>query len=308
MHNPKTHDALFKWLITAFTREFFEHYFPAVTLGAYTFIEKEFLSKYEALQESLRGDLMLMMEVAIDGELQEIVIQIEHQAKRADVAERVYEYACYAWLLRKRPVWSMVVYTDEAIWRKPVPDQFWYAFDSRSGKQWHRFDVIKIKAEKSADLIRQHSLLCKMLALKADDRGTDREALVREIYTAAAEMKDRLTEDHLLLLDQWVNFYANVSKQTVQKIKEEHRMNMIATTISEHIFNQGMIEGEAKGKVEGQLSLLETLHQIGLLTDEQFHNMARPLRQKLAEFAGSNEMRGAGGAELQGLSLQGIKP
>ncbi|KHD04704.1 hypothetical protein PN36_11670 [Candidatus Thiomargarita nelsonii] len=26
MINPKSHDSLFKWLITAFTREFFEHY------------------------------------------------------------------------------------------------------------------------------------------------------------------------------------------------------------------------------------------------------------------------------------------
>ena len=55
------------------------------------------------------------MEVGIEGELQDIVIRIEHQAARTDVAERMYEYACYAWLLRKRPVWSMVVYTDDAI-------------------------------------------------------------------------------------------------------------------------------------------------------------------------------------------------
>jgi len=26
--NPKIHDALFKWLITSFTEEFFAHYFP----------------------------------------------------------------------------------------------------------------------------------------------------------------------------------------------------------------------------------------------------------------------------------------
>lgn len=129
------------------------------------------------------------------------MIQIEHQGKRVDVSRRVYEYACYAWLLRKQPVWSMVVYTDDAIWRKPVSTQFWYAFDSRHGKQWHHFDVIKINAEKSQDLMRQHSLLCKMLALKADDRDADPEELVREIYRAAAEMKEKLIEDRVLLLE-----------------------------------------------------------------------------------------------------------
>lgn len=33
MINPKPHDALFKWLITAFTRDFFEHYFPDIPNG-----------------------------------------------------------------------------------------------------------------------------------------------------------------------------------------------------------------------------------------------------------------------------------
>lgn len=31
MINPKTHDSLFKWLITAFTEDFFAHYFPDIT-------------------------------------------------------------------------------------------------------------------------------------------------------------------------------------------------------------------------------------------------------------------------------------
>lgn len=291
MTNPKPHDALFKWLITAFTEDFFAHSFPDVPIGAYTFIDKEFVRKYEALKESLRGDLFLVMEVEIDGELQEIVIRIEHQATRTDVAERIYEYACYAWLLRKRPVWSMVVYTDDAIWHKSVPNAFWYAFDSQQGKQFHRFDVIKIKDEKSADLIRQHSLLCKMLALKADDRGVEQETLVREIYRAAAALRNQLTDDRLLLLEQWVNFYSRLHRQTVRAIKEETRMDMIATTISEHIFNQGLAKGEAegeargevRGKIEGQLSMLETLRQFGQVTDEQFERMAGPLRQKLQE-------------------------
>jgi len=32
-NNPKTHDALFKWLITSFTEEFFAHYFPDIKIG-----------------------------------------------------------------------------------------------------------------------------------------------------------------------------------------------------------------------------------------------------------------------------------
>jgi len=252
MINPKSHDSLFKWLITAFTREFFSHYFPKIQIGAYTFIDKEFLSKYENLKESLKGDLFLVMEVEIDGFLQEIVIQIEHQSEKEDVSKRVYEYACYAWLLKQKPVWSMVIYTDEAIWRKPVTDQFWYAFDSQKGKQYHHFDVIKVKDEKSGDLIKKHSLMCKLLALKADDRKTDPEELVKEIYQAVAALKPQLTNEQLLLVDQWVHFYKKVSDTRLKTIKKEIKMDFVETTITEHIYNQGWIKGEADGKIEGK--------------------------------------------------------
>jgi hypothetical protein len=96
--NPKSHDSLFKWLITSFTREFFAHYFPQVKIGQYHFIDKEFLSKYEALKESLKGDLFLLMEVEIDNHFQEVAIQIEHQSEKEDVSERLFEYLCYVWL------------------------------------------------------------------------------------------------------------------------------------------------------------------------------------------------------------------
>ena len=92
------------------------------------------------------------MEVEINNQWQEVVIQIEHQSKRLDVAERVYEYSCYAWLLKKKPVWSIVIYTDEAKWRKPMSAKFWYAFDGQHQQQFYYFDIIKVNAEKSRDL------------------------------------------------------------------------------------------------------------------------------------------------------------
>jgi len=146
----------------------------------------------------------------------------------------------------------MVIYTDDAVWRKPVTERFWYAFDSQNGKQYHQFDVIKVKAEKSGDLIRKHSLMCKLLALKADDRKTDPAELVGEIYRAAALMKNKLTNEQLLLIDQWVSFYKKVSDQRLSKIKKEIKMDFVETTITEHVYNQGWIKGEAEGKAEGE--------------------------------------------------------
>ena len=77
-------------------------------------------------------------------------------------------------------------------------------------------------------------------------------------------------------------------------------MALIETTISEHIFNQGLAKGKAegiaegisKGKVEGvteglfkgleqQIALLDTLHQQGILSELQFKTMLLPLEAQL---------------------------
>ncbi|WP_207688190.1 hypothetical protein [Desulfonema limicola] len=60
-------------------------------------------------------------------------------------------------------------------------------------------------------------------------------------------------------------------------------MDMIATTITEHIFNQGEIKGEIKGKIKGKIELLENLFIEKVLTRKQFEKAVAPLRQQLKE-------------------------
>lgn len=285
LNNPKSHDSLFKWLISSFTEEFFAHYFPNLKIGTYRFIDKEFIRKYEALKESLKGDLFLLLEIEIDGHFQEVAIQIEHQSERTDISARLFEYLCYIWLLKKQPVWSIVIYTDDAVWRKPMANRFCYAFSLHQPQQYFQFDVIKVKNEKSSDLIKKHSLLCKLLALKANDENTDPEQLVYAIYQATARMKDHLTADQLLLINQWVDFYKKIPAQTFQRIKRDINMELVETTISEHIFNQGkakgILEGQMKGMLVGQLTAFEQLYRQGLLSESIFNNMVTPIRQQL---------------------------
>ena len=77
-------------------------------------------------------------------------------------------------------------------------------------------------------------------------------------------------------------------------------MSMIATTITEHYKNEGIIKGKIegkieginegiiKGKVEGEISLLEKLFQQAVLTKEQFEQMIAPLRKKYDEICMKN--------------------
>ncbi|QTA82233.1 Uncharacterized protein dnl_46100 [Desulfonema limicola] len=137
--------------------------------------------------------------------------------------------------------------------------------------------------------------MCKLLALKADDKGTDPEKLIYEIYLAADQMKDKLTNDQLLLIEQWINAYKKVPDKALESIKKEVKMDMIATTISEHIFlegknkgksegkAEGRIEGKTEGKIEGKIEILENLFLQKILTREQFEKAVEPLRQQLKE-------------------------
>ena len=43
-------------------------------------------------------------------------------------------------------------------------------------------------------------------------------------------------------------------------------MDIVETTITEHISNQAEAKGKAEGKVEGQIEILEKLFQEGILT------------------------------------------
>ena len=231
--------------------DFFAYFFPSIKLKSFRFIDKEFISRYEALKESLKGDLFIAAEIELENQIYEIVIHHENQSKRQPMDERVYEYHCYAWLLKRKPVWSIVFFTDDAVWRKPVSDQFWYGFDSQNQKQYHKFDVIKLKSHMSSELIQKQSLLCKLLALKANDKDTNPEELVRQIFQSVSKMKKSLSKDKLLLIEQFVSFYKKISQETFELIKKEVDMTGYAETISDYYIQEGEKKGEKKGVKKG---------------------------------------------------------
>jgi len=205
-------------------------------------------------------------------------------------------------------VWSIVIYTDDAVWRKPVAEKYCYGFSFNQQQQYFHFDVIKVNAETSQDLMQKHSLLCRLLALKANDKNTEPEQLIRAVYEAVTVFKPDLTSDQLLLINRWLDFYKKVPQRTFQQIKKEFNVALIETTISEHIFNQGLAkgkiegiaEGVSKGKVEGkaegiaegvskgkaegleqQIILLKALHEEGVLSKSRLKNLLLPLEAQL---------------------------
>ncbi|MDM8550080.1 hypothetical protein QUF72_08390 [Desulfobacterales bacterium HSG2] len=96
----------------------------------------------------------------------------------------------------------------------------------------------------------------------------------------------------MLLAEQWVNAYKNVSEETSDKIKKEVGMEFVATTITEHIQHEAEIRGEIKGKVEGRIDQLEDMYIQGIISKKQFEAMAAPLRLELAALVEKNRESG----------------
>ncbi len=86
-------------------------------------------------------------------------------------------------------------------------------------------------------------------------------------------MKDILTNDQLLLIEQWVSYYKKIPDNRFEEIKEEIKMSFIATTITEHIQHESEIKGEIK--------LLESLYKDGVPAKEEFDKRIIPLRKQL---------------------------
>jgi len=174
------------------------------------------------------------------------------------------------------------MYTDDAKWRKRPLSRFPFAYHSSEGLVEIPYDIIKVKEHRSEELIRHHSLLVKLLTLKADDAGCDRKQLVCEIYRATAVMGDLLSEDKLLLVDRFVAYYAKVPKRDVNAIKKESGMSFVASTITEHYEHIG----EERGEILGSLKTLKRFIEKGFITQEQFEIEAEPLREQLSKLNG----------------------
>ena len=295
------HDTLFKWLISSFFQEFIAHYFPKTRLGSYTILDKQFYkeSKDKEGVTNEEADLFLIVEVEIDGVLQDIVVIIEHKSARTDVREQLMKYFCHAWLARGKPVWPIAFFTDDKTWRKPLDHRVWIGI-TNGERQYLVYDMIKLSEERSADLIRHRSLFCKLLALKANTAGCRRTDLLRAIFDQVAELGDRLDHNKTILIENFVKFYSNLSQKTIEKVRQEAKMAIVAPTILEQyqlIFKEN---GKKIGQKEGQLktcreslATYEAMLADGDITESAFKKLADPISQKIAileaELASLNE-------------------
>ncbi len=295
------HDSLFKWLLQAHIREFFAHYFPGINVRIGNFLDKEFLKKLESFKDSLKADLLIALEVQIEDIWHSAVVCLEHKNLRMEVATTVMEYAACAWLLEKKPVWSIVFFTDEGDWREEVSDRVWLGYSKAGGQMMFIHDIIKVNRELSADLIAKRSLFLSLLALRANREGLTHADVVAAVYRDAAALGEHLSNDQKLLIEQMVEGYSKLEPKVVNDIKEQQNMRFVANSITEHYEHIGEKRGKKLGELQKmidygkvQLRQYETLLAEGILSEPAYTRLAQPLRANVAEAE----------AELQAMNLE----
>lgn len=284
--NPRVHDSLFKWLIGRYTYEFFQLFFPHVKTEHIHNADKEFIQQLEESKASVQADLLLAMKAEVEGRKSEMIIVLEFKSKKEDAQEQIQTYFAHALNIYRKPVWAIVLFTDDDFWEAPDEYRIPIAFSSREGFIDLVVDVIKLKGLEAEKLSRHQTLLAKLLALKADDRSLDRKQLVQEIYLAAKAMGENIPDDINLLIQRFIKQYGRLPTQDIKAIQEAVDMIEVASTITEHY----ELRGKREGKILGRIEMLEDLKENGLITEGQFNERLTSLQAELEAIKKENEL------------------
>ncbi|MDJ0837935.1 MAG: hypothetical protein QNK37_15580 [Acidobacteriota bacterium] len=306
IRDTEIHDSLMKWLIYAFTAEFFGHYFGA-RITDIRYLDKEFQQKFPDLRNKIRADLFLSIEVTIENRRHRIVSIIEHKNKREEVIDQVFFYATCSWQMGNDPVWPIALFADDGKWASSPCNERWISFSDKKGKVLFTCDIIKVNNEKSTALIAEKTLFSCLLALKADDEGISREELVKQVYEAADRMGDRLTNDHQFLIHFFTRQYGKLPEKQLKAITKERGMAMpVATSISEFLENkwkaeakaegiaEGIAEGKAEGEILGEIKTLKSLRERNMIPEDFYSKEIATLEKRLAELQASGTARKSG--------------
>ncbi len=286
-----SHDRLFKWVITAFLDEFFLLFFPGIRIQKHRLMDKEFFHRLGSAGPSYEADLLIMAELMIEGKYWHTMILIELKSRRIMALDQIRHYVLSACLVTDLPVWPLLLFTDDTVWTTPLEDRFPLTFHSVEGFTQIPCDIIRLKDCKSEDLIRRHSLLAKLFALKADGGTDNPKELVSDIYGFLRDHNEHLTKTQKAAAERFVAAYANLEPEHIEAIKREVDMKWMGNTIDEYYTIIGEERGEKRGEkrglsiglIQGELNTLDRMLKEGKIDHAYYAKACAPLHKKLAK-------------------------
>ena len=281
------HDQIFKQLIEAFFREFMELFCPAeakwIDFGQVEFLREE---HFTDIPRGDRRQLDLVAKVGLKAGGQKFVlVHTEFESeKEPDFPRRMFRYYCQLFLRHDTDIVPIVVFTDDARWKTPVPDHFELGV---AGKTFVQFDyhLIKLKALDYRQFLDSNNPLAYALMAKMDYNQQQRVRLKADFLRLILGCPVDPARRSLLI--EFVETYLPLAKDEQAEFRE------IVHADSEYVEVERMIttyeieakkEGKREGKKEGKQD------DLILLSEKKFGKLTAAQRRKIRQIESTEKL------------------
>jgi hypothetical protein len=298
------HDQIFKRLIEAYFREFMELFCPAearlIDFSRVEFLGKEYFTDVE---RGLRRRLDMVVKVGLTaGGEKFVLVHVEFEASRKerDFPRRMFKYFCQLFLRYDTEIVPIAVFTDDATWKTPVPDNFEL---SLPGTTFVRFDyhLIKLKNLDYRQFLESKNplafgLMAKMgynrqerVRLKADFL---RLILASPVDPARASLLVEFVEAYLPLVEhEQTEFQLIVANEP-----EYAKVEQMITVYEKKGIEKGIKKGIEKG----------TQNNLILLLEKKFGKISATLRRNIRQIDSPEKLESLLLAVLDADSLEDL--
>ena len=258
------HDQIIKTLVEAFFREFML-LFCAAEAALIDFSRVEFLRK-EYFTDVHRGkrrsmDLVAKVRLKTGGE-KFILIHVEFQSKRPgpNFARRIYRYMCQLFLRYDCEIVPIVVFTDDRVWKTPVPHYFEMEV---AGTTFVRFEYhqVKLKSLNCRDFLGSKNPLAYALMAKMDYNRRDRIRMQADflrlilgcpVDAARQSLLIEFVETYVPLLGEELESF----ERLIQDDEQYKELEQMVTVYEQNGLKKGMKKGIEKGKQDALIKQL----------------------------------------------------
>jgi len=253
------HDQIFKVLIEAFFREFMLLFCPAEAV-LIDFTRVEFLRKeyFTDTQRGKRRSMDLVVKVWLkSGTEQFILIHIEFESTRPmkDFARRIYRYSCQLFLRYDVEIVPIVVFTDDAVWRKPVDSRLELGI---AGKTIVRFEyyLVKLKSLNYKEFLSSQNPLAYALMAKMDYNRKEQARMKADFLRLILGSPVDPARQSLLIefVETYVPLIGEDFNQFEQLIRTENQyaeVEQMVTVYEQRGIEQGIEKGIEQGIKKG---------------------------------------------------------
>jgi predicted transposase/invertase (TIGR01784 family) len=285
------HDQIFKTLLRSFFREFMELFLPQEA-KAIDFTKVEFLEKevFTDIPSGRRKYLDLVVKVGLKrGGEQFILIHLEFQARKEwDFPERMFQYYCQLYLRHRTPIVPVAIFTDEAVWRKPIPDGFEIGLEGERYVQF-RFHLLKLKHLNYRQFLKSENPLAYALMAKMNFDRRERVRLKADFLRLILGARVNPARKSILL--QFVETYVPLDRREEtefnEQVQEESQLQEVRSMITTYE-KRGIRIGIRKGRREGLLQARQ--RDLILLLEKKFDKVDQSVRDKILRMRSSDKL------------------